>query len=210
MDSYVDYVDENAAKIVVDSGHALLGSTITVNINVQNNPGLIGMKLLVSYDSDVLELQSAVANTENAFASIAFGPTTSNPFVLTWDESLSPNTTDNGVMATLTFLVKEDAAFGDTSIAISYDQADVFNDAWEDVVFATVAGAWGIVEILPGDANEDGAVNMRDYAMFRQHLSGWDVTVNTDVLDINADGKVNMRDLAVLRQYLSGWDVTLQ
>ena len=62
---------------------------------------------------------------------------------------------------------------------------------------------------IPGDANSDGAVNVRDLGLLQQHLGGWDVTVDLTVMDVNGDGTVNVRDLGLLQQHLGGWDVQL-
>ena len=63
--------------------------------------------------------------------------------------------------------------------------------------------------VIYGDVNDDGKVNTKDLILLRQHLAGWDVTINADNADVTADGKVNTKDLILLRQYLAGWDVTL-
>ena len=60
---------------------------------------------------------------------------------------------------------------------------------------------------LGGDINADKSVNNKDLTRLFQYLSGWDVTVNSEVLDVNGDGAVNNKDLTRLFQYLSGSDV---
>ena len=63
---------------------------------------------------------------------------------------------------------------------------------------------------LSGDVNGDGAINGKDFAILRQFLNDWDVTVNESNADVNADGNVNGKDMALLRQYLNDWDVVLK
>lgn len=67
----------------------------------------------------------------------------------------------------------------------------------------------GAAEILFGDANDDGKVNVRDVGLMQQHLNGWNVTFSAAAADVNADGKVNVRDLGLMQQYLNGWNVIL-
>lgn len=66
-----------------------------------------------------------------------------------------------------------------------------------------------IIAYLPGDVNGDNNVNMKDYSLFRQYLSGWEVKIESAVADVNGDNTINLKDLALLRQWLNGWDVEL-
>lgn len=63
--------------------------------------------------------------------------------------------------------------------------------------------------ILCGDLDGNGRVNSLDLILLRQHLAGWDVTVDMAAADVNGNGTVNSLDLILLRQHLAGWDVTL-
>ncbi len=60
-----------------------------------------------------------------------------------------------------------------------------------------------------GDANNDGAVNMKDVLVLRQSLTGMAVEINDRNADANADGAVNLKDVLALRLYLVGAEKTL-
>ena len=60
------------------------------------------------------------------------------------------------------------------------------------------------VGALVGDANNDGAVNMKDVLAMRKYIAGMDTEINATAADVNGDGAVNMKDVLVVRKYLAG------
>ncbi len=129
------------ATFAVGQVSAMPGEEVTVPVTISGNPGIIAFRISIAYDASVLEVVSMTKNTAISFSTIAFSPVTKNPLTMTWDESLSPNDTTNGDVAYITFKVKDTAATGASPLTITYDQADVFNDMWQDVVFATQNGS---------------------------------------------------------------------
>lgn len=73
---------------------------------------------------------------------------------------------------------------------------------WYDGNGAILRAAW--YHELPGDADGNGKVNNRDLGALQQYLNGYDVTIETALVDINGDGKVNNRDLGSLQRRLNG------
>ena len=57
---------------------------------------------------------------------------------------------------------------------------------------------------LIGDANDDGAVNMKDVLVLRKQLAGMEPIINMANADCNGDGDVNMKDVLLLRKFLAG------
>lgn len=65
----------------------------------------------------------------------------------------------------------------------------------------------GIPEVMRGDVNDDGKVNITDVVWLRQHLLGIGPTLSDKQMkaaDVNGDGKVNITDVVWLREYLLG------
>ena len=58
--------------------------------------------------------------------------------------------------------------------------------------------------VLLGDANDDGAVNMKDVLVMRKHIAGLDVAMNAQNADVITDGAVNMKDVLQVRKYVAG------
>ncbi len=59
--------------------------------------------------------------------------------------------------------------------------------------------------VLPlyGDANEDGAVNMKDVLLMRKYVAEIPVTLNFANSDVNADDAVNMKDILSVRKFVA-------
>lgn len=110
------------------SGEA--GDTVEVEISVSDNPGIASLKFDVEY-SDYLTLEGVVFNS-------AFGPYATTPPVYKNPQSItlvSPyaDCTVNGVLATLTFSIADDAPAGDHDILLSYYQNETYNSNFDDV-----------------------------------------------------------------------------
>ncbi len=113
------------------------GDTVTLTVSTRDNPGIVGLRLNIAYDSAVLELKKADGGD---FKGATFGPWTKNPFTTSWVDAIHPDNKTNGVVVKLTFAIKASAPAGKSVVSVTFDQADVFNLAWEDVVFTTVSG----------------------------------------------------------------------
>ena len=64
----------------------------------------------------------------------------------------------------------------------------------------------------PTFANGDGVLDLKDVVLLRRFLAGgWNVTVDTDNMDVDGDGAISLKDCTLLSRYLAGgWNVTLQ
>lgn len=65
---------------------------------------------------------------------------------------------------------------------------------------------------IPGDANEDRSVDLKDAAVITRWLAGgWNVTINEGNADVNADGVADLKDAVLIRRFLAGgWNVELK
>ncbi len=57
--------------------------------------------------------------------------------------------------------------------------------------------------LLYGDANSDGAINLKDVLTERRYLADMPTELSLTLGDCNGDGSVNMKDVLILRQYLA-------
>ena len=58
--------------------------------------------------------------------------------------------------------------------------------------------------VLLGDANDDGAVNMKDVLVMRKYIASMDTTINLKNADVNCDSSVNLKDVLPVRKQLAG------
>lgn len=67
-------------------------------------------------------------------------------------------------------------------------------------------------EKVSGDANNDGAIDLKDVVIIRRYVAGgWDVEIDAANADVNADDTVDLKDVVLIRRYIAGgWDVELK
>lgn len=78
-----------------------------------------------------------------------------------------------------------------------------------DTVKSEVISVLDYSDMLYGDVNEDGVVDLSDYTALSQFLLGDEVTISEAKADVAKNGKVDLADLATLRQYLMKDNVKL-
>ena len=106
-----------SAAVSVGSASGKTGDTVTVNVDLTQNPGVIAMTLDVNYDEKQLELVSV----NNSGVLSGFNSSSEyggSSYRLNWEDGLS--STDNnktGTVATLTFKLKEDCDKANVSVS---------------------------------------------------------------------------------------------
>ena len=188
----------------VSSVSGMPGDTVQVQIVLKNNPGLASMKFYVDYDEEVLTLTDVKLST--AFGSYITTPTpykNHQPITL-----ISPlaDVTSEGVLATLTFVIAEDAKDNyHADVTISFKQSDVFNTEDKEVPLTVENGCVEVYHGIPGDINNDREVNTKDAILLFRYIAEWDVDVDTDALDVNGDNAINTKDAIALFRYIAEW-----
>lgn len=196
-------VGEDTPIIKIESKTARAGETVTVNVTLENNPGISSAVLKIEYDATRLKLENAVFG--DIFANGAF--TNYNlPYVALVG---SGDITEDAVLLTLTFTVSEDASEGEAYVFVRYEDGDITNYEEESVSFAVSDGKVMVTSYMPGDINDDGVVNTKDLTRLLKYISHETVEFNEYALDVNGDGKVNTKDLTRLLKYISHEDVEI-
>ncbi len=123
------------------------GETVEIPVLIENNPGIIALDVSVSFDTNVLTLQNAVNASLFSEGEITLGGSYNTAtYKILWENGTGSNSTENGAIATLTFLINEEAEAGETTITVDYVASSVFDVDLEEVAFEKRAG---VVTILP-------------------------------------------------------------
>ncbi len=199
--------NEDMPLFYLENVTAKMGDTFTVALKVKNNPGIVSTKLKLNFDANVLETQGLAVGD---FSGVSFSPVANNPLVINWVDSLNANNTTDGVLAYITFRVKDDAPVGNTVLSLFYDGEDVFDFDYNNVTFGIQNGIVTVVDYIPGDLNDDGEIDNKDLSEFMRYLNAWGNEINEGAADVNRDGVINNKDYSILQRYLNGWDVTLK
>lgn len=129
----------DAPEIKVGTITGSAGEDVVVDVLIDNNTGIAGATLKVSYDTK-LTLQKVERGDALQGLTFTSPAKLSNPCKFLWD-SESGMETDNGTLMKLYFHIAEDVAEGDSlNVSVSYDDGDVFDENLDDVYPITSDG----------------------------------------------------------------------
>ena len=177
------------------------GDTVTINICIENNPGITDATLTLTVDEG-LTLTKVEAG--EALSTLEFTAPENvgqaNAYTFSWSGAEAD--AGNGVALVLTFNVPADAVKGTV-----YD-LDLSADGEYDIFDGQIE----VIDYIPGDVDGNGEVNGDDVTALRQYITGgYGVTINVKAGDVNNDGKLNGNDVTLIRQKIvGGYDVTLR
>ena len=192
--------DPDAPKLVVSDARARAGEQLTVTVSIENNPGVAGLDMRLVYDANVLTLNNI------ASGGLFSGFSTGRNIILDEDGDV----TEDSVIMTLTFTVADDAEEGSYMVGVIVREATNYD--LDDVELAVVSGKVNVVDFIYGDANNDGAISIKDVVLLRRFLSNYDDVTGTSTVEIglgadaNGDGTISIKDVVILRRYLSSYD----
>ncbi len=113
----------NSAKVTVSSPVAEAGDKVTVDFVLEENPGIWGMKLRISYDGSVLTLEDVESGDVFEKGELMLSQDYSkNPYVVVASGNSLENKTACGSVVTLTFKVGENAETGTYPISVEVTQ----------------------------------------------------------------------------------------
>lgn len=148
--STTNKAEELSPIISVSDAKGQSGKTVDVTISIKDNPGIVNMRLDVDYDKEALVL-AKVTDLGLLPGEVHSNVLTDMPYCLYWDNGASKTDyTANGDLVKLTFEVKENAAYGNYPITVSYkyDEPDIINASLEPVKVDINNGTIEIVDVI--------------------------------------------------------------
>ena len=194
------------ATINVESVSASPGSTVEVNIEVKDNPGILGATLELSY-GEGLTLTNAVQGEAWDSLVMTKPGKFSSPCKFAWDgQEISDSQIKDGIILTLTFEVSENASSSsELPVSLSYEYGDVADRNLDFVTLDINNGQVTVIDYTPGDVDGNGKVNALDVIYLRRYITGgYDVVINTLAANVNRDSKINTLDAIMIRRFITG------
>lgn len=195
---------DNEPIIGLESKYAAAGESVQVDVVIQNNPGILGGVLEITFDSSLTLLS---ASNGEAFSDLAMTKPGkfSSPCRFAWDaQETSVDKAKDGVILSLTFDVDSEAGAG-KDLEISLKALDFYLHDLSSIKPKTENGFVKVISYTPGDLDGDGKIIVTDVILTRRLIvGGYDINVNELAADVNGDGKLTALDTIYLRRYVAG------
>lgn len=198
------YAAETTCTVSADSVTAGAGEEVTVSIRIAGNPGFTNFGIFLDYDREKLTL----VEVEDVAGEISGGN-------LQWEDpegkercyvtsASASAVTGDVVLFTAKFTTAEDfTGTAQVTPEVRYirNNTAVFS-VFEEITATVESGTVGEGnDVLLGDVNGDGKINVADIAITSMHVKN-KFTLSQAQLkaaDVNGDGKVNVADVALIR-----------
>jgi len=126
--------------ISVENISAKAGDSVDVSLKIQNNPGISGATIQISYDSGLILKK---ADNGDALSKLKFTKPGElcNPCTFLWD-SMDETVSENGEMLSLSFKISENVKSGEKlGVAVSYINGAIYDAELNDVELDVVNGS---------------------------------------------------------------------
>lgn len=198
--------EDGVPQLEVKSDTATAGTTMDVDISIKNNPGILGCKLTINYDSRLV-LKSAQAGEAFSALTLTKPGVLENSCSFVWD-GIELNSSDikDGVILTLTFEVPADASDKDEfsveavcEDAVNKDLAAVSLGSGSGSISIEKKATVGELDKIEAEKTKKSysvgdTLSVDDIAVTAVYTDGTkksvtDFTTNSSSIDMNAVGK---------------------
>lgn len=135
-----EILNPDSGRIICSNDFVKAGEEATVEIRIAKNPGICSIFFTVEYDMDVLTLNKTENGKIFPDSALTRSKTTSSPCNFIYEDALSDDKTDEGVIQTLKFNVNPEAAIGKYPITVKVNES-YGGENLDDVPFVIINGA---------------------------------------------------------------------
>lgn len=206
VSALAETINNDATTIRVESYTAAVGEDVNVDIVIENNPGILGATLEITFDES-LTLVSATAGEAFSYLTMTRSGELTSPCRFVWDgQECNEEDIKDGVILTLSFDVAENAEIGkNLEIAVSAPGNDILDNNLNPVDVNLVNGSITVLDFMAGDVNGDNKISVADVILIRRHIvGGYGTDINENAANVNDDGKVSSADIILIRRYIAG------
>lgn len=199
-----------AATLKVSSATVRKDGTFTIDVSLSKNSKAEMIQFALLYDAKALKFMNAEPGALMLDKAPTMNGADSGVVYFNWD-STAP-LTDGGVLMQVEFQAISKAAL-QTVIEIPVNDANPDNifilmafgegTAPKDIPCDVLNGKASIVDVILGDVNGDGAINVIDSNLIRRAAAklGNLTDIQSVAADVNRDGKINVLDANLIRRY---------
>lgn len=195
------------ALLMVEDAYCKVGNTVYVNVYIENNPGIAGMTLSLTYDEDKATLISVESGEALSYMSFTAPKDLKSGCRLPWaTESVDEESVKDGVAAVLEFKIADNAEVNDkVYVSLSYNNGAIVDNNLGPVSPIIVSGCIDVLDYTPGDLNDNDIVDTTDVVYLMRFIAGgYDVTINEAAADVNNDGNTDTTDCVYILRYIAG------
>lgn len=122
-------------ELIISSVQATQGETVEITASVVNNPGILGMSFVLSYDESVLKLLKAEnGKATDGVLDMNSSKNLENGCIFLWDgESIVSEQIEDGEILKLTFKVLDTAVDGKTPVKLISEEDGIFDNELQNV-----------------------------------------------------------------------------
>ena len=188
------------AQVSLTSTSSAAGGIFEITVSIKNNPGILSAIFELTFGP---ELTLVEVRAGEALGSLKFTAPTllESGCSFGWDGKSADST--DGDFLILVFKLSEGANESSVyNINLSYAGGGLLNSNGTSMD-VTVENSKISVHNIPGDANNDGLVNVLDVVLLRRYLAGgYGVTPVIGQADLDGNGKITVADVILLRRLI--------
>lgn len=142
-------LDSNTVLFSVSDATGMPGGEITVPVLISNNPGITCAQISIEYDESIFEVVNIEPLMFDGNLTI-HSPLTANPLLVTFADCLKDSNL-NGVLANITFKIKDTTPVGTYRLIVDGVQKNVIDISLNDVPFKTIDSIITVVDCVHTD-----------------------------------------------------------